>query len=102
LRIIQERLLRYVGKVAQYLLIGLALIYAIDWAVFEVRLSRGVGLQSISVDQFLSTPLKGQKVEYDYLGTGPESCARAMFPQYAASQWNPPCWWLKRHDVSWK
>lgn len=94
--------MRYLGKVAQYLLIGFAIIYALDWAVFEVRLGRGVGLQSVSVDQFLTTPLKGQKVEYDYLGTGAENCARAMFPQYAASQWNPPCWWLKRHNVTWK
>jgi len=94
--------LRHVGKAAQYLLIGLVLIYAADWAVFELRLNRGTGLQSVSVDQFLTTPLKGQKVEYDYLGTGTESCARAAFPQYAGSQWNPPCWWLKRHTVSWK
>lgn len=94
--------MRYLGKAVQYMLIAVALLYAIDWAVFEVRLSRGAGLQTVSVDQFLSTPLKGQKTEYDYLGSGPESCASAAFPQYAASQWNPPCWWLKRHNVSWR
>jgi hypothetical protein len=98
----EQDTLRYLGKAAKYLLISFVLIYAIDWAVFEVRLSRGAGLQNIAVDQFLTTPLKGQKTEYDYLGTAPENCALALFPQYAASQWNPPCWWLKRHNVTWK
>jgi hypothetical protein len=94
--------LLYVGNAAKYLLIALIVLYAADAGVFEVRLSRGAGLQSIPVDQFLKTPLKGQKMEYDYLGTGNENCANALFPQYAASQWNPPCWWLKRHNVSWQ
>ncbi len=94
--------MRYVAIAAKYLLIAIVVIYAADWVVFEVRLSRGSGLQSVSVDQFLTTPLKGQKTEYDYLGTAPVSCASALFPQYAVSQWNPPCWYLKRHNVSWK
>jgi hypothetical protein len=92
----------YLLKAAKYLLIGLLAIYAADWAVFEVRLSRGAGLQSVSVDQFLSTQLKGGKAEYDYLGSGSENCSRSLFPQYAASQLNPPCWYLARHNVSWK
>lgn len=94
--------LRYLAIAAKYLLIAALMTYAADWAVFEVRLSRGTGLQSVSVDQFLTTPLKGQKTEYDYLGTSAVNCASALFPQYAASQWNTPCWYLKRHNVSWK
>jgi hypothetical protein len=86
----------------KYLLIALVVLYAADAGVFAVRLSRGAGLESIAVDQFLKTPLKGQKTELDYLGTGNQSCARALFPQYAGAQWNPPCWWLKRHSVSWQ
>jgi hypothetical protein len=96
------RPLLYVRYAASYLLITLVVLYAVDAGVFEVRLSRGAGLQSIPVDQFLKTPLKGQKAEYDYLGTGNENCARALFPQYAASAWNPPCWWLKKHSVNWQ
>jgi hypothetical protein len=94
--------LRYLATAAKYLLIAVVVIYAVDWAVFEARLSHGTGLQSVSVDQFLTTPLKGQKTEYDYLGTSAVSCASSLLPQYAASQWNPPCWYLKRHNVSWK
>ena len=94
--------LRYVGHTAKYLLIALVVSYAANAGVFEVRLIRGAGLQSVPVDQFLQTPLKGQKTEYDYLGTASENCARAIFPQYAAAQWNSPCWWLKRHTVSWQ
>jgi len=87
---------------AKYLAIALVVCYLADAGVFAVRMARGVGLQSQPVDEFLKTPLKGSKTEYDYLGTSSENCARAVFPQYAASQWNPPCWWLKRHDVSWQ
>ena len=93
--------LRKLGQTAKYLLIGLALLYAADWSVFEVRLVRGAGLASVPVEQYLKTSLKGGKDEYDYTGTADQDCSRAMFPQYAASQWNPPCWWLKRHRQSW-
>ena len=93
--------LGYLRRTAKYLAIGLALLYAADWGVFEVRLLRGVGLRSIPVEQYLKTSLKGSKTEYDYMGTADTNCARAIFPQYAASQWNPPCWWLERHRQKW-
>jgi len=94
--------LRNIGQTAKYLLISLVLLYAMDWSVFEVRLLRGAGLRSVPVEQYLKTSLKGGKAEYDYMGTADENCSRAMFPQYAASQWNPPCWWLERHKQRWQ
>lgn len=94
--------LRSLGQAAKYLLISLALLYAMDWIVFEVRLVRGVGLVSVPIEQYLKTSLKNGKAEYDYMGTAGENCSRAMFPQYAASQWNPPCWWLERHKQRWQ
>jgi hypothetical protein len=93
---------RSIFDALKYLFAALVVIYLLDAAVFYVRLSRGAGLQSQAVDQFLQTPLKGGKIEFDYLGTGSENCARAMFPQYAAGRWNPPCWWLTRHNTSWQ
>jgi hypothetical protein len=93
--------LRRLGHTAKYLLISLALLYAADWSVFEARLVRGAGLGSVPIEQYLTTSLKGGKTEYDYTGTAAVNCARAIFPQYAASQWNPPCWWLQRHRQSW-
>jgi hypothetical protein len=94
--------LRHLGQTAKYLLISLALLYAADWSVFEVRLVRGAGLQSVPIEQYLKTPLKGGKAEYDYMGTADENCSRSMFPQYAGSQWNPPCWWRNQHRQNWQ
>jgi len=93
--------LRRLRATTTYLLIGLALLYVADVCVFEVRLMRGVGLGSVPVEQYLKTPLKGA-TEYDYMGTADVNCSRAIFPQYAESQWNPPCWWLQRHRQRWR
>lgn len=93
---------RILGEAAKYLLISLAILYVLDWSVFEVRRMRGNGMGSVPVEQYLATPLKGNKAEYDYLGTVNQNCSRTLFPQYAASAWNVPCWWLARHTASWQ
>jgi hypothetical protein len=77
-------------------------LYVADWSVFAVRLRYGSGLRTVTVEQYLQTPLKGQKIEFDYLGAADQSCARALFPQRVAAQWVLPCWWLKRHTVRWQ
>jgi hypothetical protein len=94
--------LRFLGRPAKYLLIGLVVLYAADWGGFELRQVRGAGLGSVPVEQYLKTELKGSKTEYDYLGSADENCSRTAFPQYAASAFNPPCWWLKRHNQRWQ
>jgi len=94
--------LEILGKGAKYFLIGLLVLYALDWSVFEVRRARGTAMGSVPVEQYLQTSLKGGKAEYDYLGTANQSCARTLFPQYAASQWNLPCWWVERHRARWQ
>ena len=76
----------------------IALLYVGDWTVFEVRVAHGTAYSSVQVDQLLATPLKGQKTEYDLMGTTQEICSRAIFPQ----KWHPPCWWLKRHTSQWE
>ncbi len=93
--------MRIIRRAAKCLVIGLALLYAADWGVFEVRLLRGIGLGTVPVEQYLKTALKDNKAEYDYLGTVSEKCSRSLFPQHAASQWRPPCWWLQRHRQRW-
>jgi len=90
------------GKAAKYLLIGLAVLCVVDWSVFEVRRVRGTAMGTVPVEQYLQTPLKGSKAEYDYLGTADQACARTLFPQYASSRWIPPCWWLERHKTQWQ
>ena len=94
--------MRILEQAARYLLLAFAILYALDFAVFRVRQLRGNGLSIVAVDEFLSTPLKGNKAEYDYLGTANQPCSRTLFPQYAASTWNPPCWWLQRHHATWQ
>lgn len=86
----------------RYLLISLAILYAIDWIIFEVRQARGTGMKSVLVEQYLATTLKGNKAEYDYEGTTPANCSRTLFPQHAASTWNLPCWWLEHHTKRWE
>ena len=89
-------------KAAKYLVLTFAILYALDWTVFEVRRLSGGGIGSVAVEQYLSTTLKGNKAEYDYLGTTNQNCSRTLFPQYAMATWNSPCWWLERHKTTWQ
>lgn len=92
---------RWIKLLVRYfpVLVGvIALLYIGDWAVFQVRVAHGTAYSTVQVDQFLATPLKGQKTEYDLMGTTEETCARSMFPQ----KWRAPCWWLKRHTSQWE
>lgn len=84
------------------MIIALLILFAIDWGVFEVRRLRGDGMGTVVVDQFVAGSLKGNRTEFDYIGTVNQSCSRTLFPQYAASQWVPPCWWLQRHRARWE
>jgi hypothetical protein len=71
------------------------LLYVGDWGVFQLR---GMPLGVVQVNQLLATPLKGNKVEYDYMGVVPANCSRSIFPQKG----NPACWWLMRHKTQWE
>jgi hypothetical protein len=74
-------------------ILGAAILaYFLDWAVFTLR---GKPLSQVAVNSYLSVPLKGNKTEYDYEGTQPIPCARALFPQAGSS----PCWYLRRHTT---
>jgi hypothetical protein len=75
-----------------------ALVYAGDWMVLRGRVSHGTAFGVVQVNQFLATPLKGNKVEYDLMGTVPVTCSRSIFPQ----QGDPACWWLERHKSQWE
>ena len=78
------------------LLATVAVIYLGDWLVLILRPSATPGA-SVQVDQFLKTPLKGQKEEYDYMGTVAQPCVPSLFPHRGES----PCWWLVRHKTQW-
>lgn len=85
-----------------YAVIGAVIVFAVDGSVFALRRMRGGSMGTMAVDQFVAGALKGNRTEYDYIGTVNQSCTHTLFPQYAASQWNPPCWWLQRHRAHWE
>jgi hypothetical protein len=76
----------------------LALVYVGDWAGMKVRLAHGTAYGTVQVNQFLATPLKGNKVEYDLMGTVQQTCSHSIFPQ----QGYQACWWLERHKSQWQ
>jgi hypothetical protein len=89
---------RRLGQIAIVAGVLSGILYMGDWAVFQVRSARGTAYGAVNVNQFLATPLKGNKVEYDLLGTVNETCSRSIFPQKG----NPACWWLERHKSQWQ
>ena len=88
---------RKLWNAVRMLMALLIVLYLVDWAVLRIRMTRGTAYSSVQVDQYLSTPLKGNKAEYDYLGTTNVTCARSVFPHGAA-----PCWWRNRHRSVWE
>jgi len=64
--------------------------YGIDWAVFRMR---GSPMSTVTVNRYLVVPLKGNKNEYDFLGTGDQPCSESLFPRAGQT----PCWRLRRH-----
>jgi hypothetical protein len=69
---------------------GFVTAYGSDWAIFRLR---GSPISKVTVNRFLTVPLKGNKLEYDYLGSSDESCSVSLFPQAGRS----PCWQLRRN-----
>ncbi|MGC2619781.1 MAG: hypothetical protein WA414_12125 [Acidobacteriaceae bacterium] len=93
-----KSILRFLEVAGLGLVIAAVLLWVGDWAVFAVRSSHGNGYDTVEVQQYLSTSLKGNKQEFDYLGTATVTCARAVFPRGGA----PPCWWQRRHLQEWE
>jgi hypothetical protein len=84
------------GRILQGLLAILVVLYLGDWITLRVR-SGAHASNSVQVEQFLKTPLKGQKEEFDYMGTVTEPCVPALFPHSSEA----PCWWVERHKIQW-
>ena len=93
-----KSVLRVLEITGMGLVIAALLLWVGDWAVFAVRASHGNGYDTVQVQEYLSTSLKGNKEEYDYLGTATVTCARALFPRGGA----PACWWQRRHLQEWE
>jgi hypothetical protein len=65
-------------------------VYAGDSVVFLLR-SSPVG--KVTVNRYLTIPLKGSKQEFDYQGTVDAPCSISLFPQKGLD----PCWQVRRN-----
>jgi hypothetical protein len=83
-----KRLIRWSGRVLVVLVAAFIVLYAGDWAIYKLR---GSPTSSVTVNQFMSVPLKGNKIEYDYTGSAEVACAAALFSQSGRSA----CWRLR-------
>ena len=83
-------------QIPQFLLAMLLILYLGDWLALALRPAARTS-SSVQVNQFLRTPLKGQKEEYDYMGTVAQPCVASLFPHRSET----PCWWLERHTTQW-
>jgi hypothetical protein len=86
---------RWLVRVLLFAAVATLLAYAADTVVY---LMRGSPSSTVTVSRFMGVPLKGQKEEYDYLGTAPVPCAVALFPQKGLE----PCWHLRRNPNQWE
>jgi hypothetical protein len=64
--------------------------YGGDWAVFKLR---GSPTSKVTVNRYLTIPLKGNKQEFDYLGSIDAPCSVSLFPQAGLSA----CWQMRRN-----
>jgi hypothetical protein len=80
------------------LMTTVVVLYAADWIVLRIRMVRQTAFSTVTVHQFLATPLKNHTDEYDYVGAVAQPCVRSIFPHASDS----PCWWLRRHATQWE
>jgi len=62
---------RRLAQLLAGIIVALGMLYAGDWVVLRFRIAHGTAYGVVQVNQFLATPLKGNKMEYDLIGTVP-------------------------------
>jgi hypothetical protein len=83
-------MIRWVLRVAIGLVVAFIVVYCGDWAVFKLR---GSPHASVTVNQYVTIPEKGNKQEYDYQGSLDVLCSVSLFSQGGQSA----CWQLRRN-----
>jgi hypothetical protein len=83
-------LARWMQRAIVMLAVAFALVYGGDWAVFQLR---GSPMATVTVNRYVTIPLKGGKREFDFLGTIDVPCSRSLFPQAGQAA----CWQLRRY-----
>ena len=82
---------KWVRRIVVTLVAAFVALYGGDWAVYKMR---GSPQGSVTVSRYITVPLKGNKSEFDYLGTSDVSCSVSIFSQDGES----PCWQLRRNQ----
>ena len=72
------------------LVVAFLATYGGDWAIFKLR---GSPQGKVTVNRYMAIPLKGNRQEFDYLGTIDVACSISLFPQVGKS----PCWHLRQN-----
>jgi hypothetical protein len=83
-------MMRWIQRVAIVLAAAFVVTYGGDWAIYKLR---GSPTSTVTVNRYLTVPLKGNKIEYDYVGTADVACSVSLFPQSGQN----PCWHLRRN-----
>ena len=81
---------RWLLRLTVTLVAGFVAVYGGDWAIFRLR---GSPRSKVTVNRYLTIPLKGNKQEFDYLGSIDQPCSVSLFPQAGRSA----CWQLRRN-----
>jgi len=92
-------LARIVWRAVLWVLVGCVAVYALDWAVWRVRVLAGSGYRTVSVDRFAVAPLKSGKEEYYPDGRIDVRCSVSLLPQGFPQAVSQPCWSVERHPV---
>jgi hypothetical protein len=81
---------KWLGRIVITIVAASVLLYAGDWLVFKMR---GSPQGKVSVSRMAAVPLKGNKTDYEYMGTSDVNCSVSLFPQDGED----PCWHLQSH-----
>ena len=84
-------LLGWLQRILVVLAVAFVLLYGGDWAVYKLR---GLPRSKVTINRYLTIPLKGNKQEFDYLGSIDVPCSVSLFSQAGQD----PCWQLRRNS----
>jgi hypothetical protein len=87
-----QLILRWLRWAVVAVAIGFVVLYLGDTALFALR---GKPTASMTIQRYMIVPLKGNKQEYDSLGSTTEQCSKTLFPQGGFDA----CWILQRHLI---
>lgn len=82
---------KWTRRIAVTAAAGFIALYFGDWTVYKLR---GSPQGRVQVSQTLVVPLKGNKQEYDYLGSSEVPCSVSIFSQGGEDA----CWILRRNQ----